>query len=239
MMGAGSASRQDTLSALAMMANRVGHELRNPLAVIRNGVYLLDMMLPDVEPSVKETLDLISSEVEKAAETISDLLDFGRPRGLKRQEVAAEELVTMALARIPMPPEIEVQPRVLATLPRVVLDVEQVTLALCKLLDNAVKAMPQGGRLTLTACVTSDTFLITVTDTGVGIEAADLDRIFEPLFTTRAGSIGLGLPVARAIIEEHGGTVDAASELGRGSTFTVRLPAGREQGLEKSGLQIS
>ncbi len=88
------AANQDTMAALAQMANYVGHELRNPLAVIQNGIYLLDMMLPDADPDVKETLALVSAEVDEAARIINSLLDFGRSRGKPRMTTSCHHRQT-------------------------------------------------------------------------------------------------------------------------------------------------
>lgn len=229
MIASEAAARQEIWSALAKMANFVGHELRNPLAVIQNGLYLIEMMLPDAAPDVSETLNLLSMEVDEAARIINSLLDFGRPRILKPQEIDLNELVTHVLAQVTVPPQIEIRAELASVLPEVAVDIEQMILAIGKLVDNAVKAwpadgQPEYGRITLSTSVVSDMVVLAVADTGAGIPDAHLDRIFEPFFTTRAKSIGLGLSVAYAVIDAHGGTIEVSSCVGEGTTFTVRLP---------------
>ena len=113
----------------------------------------------------------------------------------------------------------------LPTLPPVLADFDQVRIVLGNLFRNAREAMCQGGRLTLTAQPRGNAVELIVADTGVGIPAENLRRIMEPLYSTKARGLGLGLAISRAILDKNKGGLSVASEPGRGSTFTVRLPA--------------
>jgi signal transduction histidine kinase len=111
-----------------------------------------------------------------------------------------------------------------ADLPAAQLDPEQMSIVLRNLLRNASDAMPQGGTLTITGRATDNTLWLDVTDTGSGIAPEDIARVMEPLFTTKARGIGLGLAMARSITEKNNGDLSVISELGRGTTFTIELP---------------
>jgi signal transduction histidine kinase len=115
-------------------------------------------------------------------------------------------------------------------LPPALADSGQIRIALGNLIRNACDAMPSGGRLTLRARCDGDGVEVAVTDTGVGIAPADLGRITEPLYSTKARGLGLGLALVRMILERNKGVMEVASEPGRGSTFTIRLAAAFEGG---------
>ena len=108
-------------------------------------------------------------------------------------------------------------------------DPDQLIQVLDNIVTNAVQSMPDGGMLTVRTSMTSvDIVSGTIADTGVGMPPENIERVFEPLFTTKARGIGLGLSISKTIIEAHGGMIDVASEVGRGSTFTINLPAGSD-----------
>ena len=111
-----------------------------------------------------------------------------------------------------------------ADLPQVEIDPDQIRQVLVNLITNAVQAMPEGGRLTVSARVRRKSLEVTVTDTGAGIPQEVVGKIFDPLFTTKAKGIGLGLAVTRSVIENHKGSIGVSSKMGRGTTFTIELP---------------
>ncbi|MBW2674484.1 MAG: PAS domain S-box protein, partial [Deltaproteobacteria bacterium] len=221
--------RREKLAAVGQLAGSVGHELRNPLGIISNAVYYLKMIHPDADDTTKEYMEIISSEVRTSEKIISDLLDFSRIRQGKREAIAVTELVTQALGRQAPPDNIEIVKDIPSGPLSAHVDSRQIVQILTNLLSNAYQAMPEGGSLTVRAENGGDTIHLSFTDTGSGIPGADMGKIFEPLFTSRARGIGLGLAVSRNLIESNGGTIEVRSEEGRGSTFTVTLPA-REGG---------
>jgi len=103
-------------------------------------------------------------------------------------------------------------------------DADKLRQVLINLMNNAVQAMPDGGQMSLVSAQRNGDVFISVQDTGIGIEAQDLERVFEPLFTTKAKGIGLGLALVKLLVEAHQGEIDVASERGKGTVFTVRLP---------------
>lgn len=225
--------RQQRLAVLGELAGGVGHELRNPLGAIKNAAYFLNMVLPEQtsDPEVEEALEILEREVIQSERIIGGLLDYARTRSPVRREVDLNDIARAALSRVDVPQCIEVWDQLGHSLPHILGDSDQLRRAFENLIRNAVQAMPEGGRLTVSTEVeTPEWVVVSVADTGVGIPEENRSRIFEPLFTTRAKGIGLGLPVVRTLIEGHGGTIAVESAVGEGSAFHVRLPVGGEEG---------
>ncbi len=225
--------RQERLAMLGELAGSVSHELRNPLGVINNAVHYLQAVLPDATQDVNDYLEIISSEVFGSAKIISDLLDFTRVQMADRYEVAATELVGKTLLNHPAPVGIEMINQISLDLPLLYVDSSQIGQVLSNLVANAYQAMPEGGDLTLHARAEDGEVKITVSDNGVGISEENMERLFEPLFTTKARGIGLGLAVSKKLVEINGGRIEVESEEGAGTSFTLALPT-REKA-RKSG----
>ncbi|MFZ5909922.1 MAG: CHASE4 domain-containing protein [Chloroflexota bacterium] len=248
--------RHEKLAVLGQLAGGVGHELRNPLAVISNAVYYLKLAQPGTDGKVKEYLGMIEREIHNADKIINDLLDFARLQAADRRPASVKGLVTRTLERFPAPEGVRVTLDLPGDLPAVYADPRQVEQILGNLVVNACQAMPQGGQLLVlsrvegsvfseqcsvdsdpsTAPSTSQWVRISVQDTGVGILPENLDKIFEPLFTTKPKGIGLGLAVSRKLAEANGGRIEVQSassppgEAGKGTVFTLVLPAAKGGG---------
>ncbi|MFH1124032.1 MAG: response regulator [Pseudomonadota bacterium] len=216
--------RGEKLALLGQLAGGVAHELRNPLAVMSNAIYYLRSINPDADETTREYLEMISSEIGNAEAIVSDLLDFSRTRSLDLEEVTASELVARVLEKQPPPEKVKVTIGIPAELPPVFVDPRQIGRVLDNLVANACQAMPDGGNLTISAQAEKEKVSLFITDTGCGISKENMGKIFEPLFTTRARGIGLGLAVSRNLVEVNGGSIEAQSEAGKGCTFTVKLP---------------
>jgi PAS domain S-box-containing protein len=217
----------EKLAALGELAGGVGHELRNPLGAIKNASYFLNMTLDQSDPEVQETLGILEREVATAEGIITSLLDYARARPPMRRKVNVNEIVRQALSRVDIPQSISVVDELDSSMPPVMADPAQLLQVFTNIALNAVQAMPGGGHLTLhTEARGDDWTAVSFTDDGVGIAPEDRDKLFEPLFTRRAKGIGLGLSITRILVEGHGGSVEVASAVGRGSKFTVLLPAG-------------
>jgi PAS domain S-box-containing protein len=219
--------RQERLVVLGQLAGGVGHELRTPLSVINNAVYFLRMVQPEADEKVKEYIGIIESETHNADKIINDLLDFSRIKSVDSEPLVVAETVRYVLDRYPVPEGISVSLSLPETLPRAYADPRQVGQVLGNLVVNACQAMKDGGKLEISAKrtrVAGKPFVaIAVKDTGVGIPPENMEKIFEPLFTTKAKGIGLGLAVSRKLAEANGGKIEVQSEPGKGSTFTVYL----------------
>jgi signal transduction histidine kinase len=222
--------RKEKLAVLGQLAGGVGHELRNPLGAIKSAAYFLNMVLEEPDPEVKETLEILDKEVATSERIISSLLDFARAKSPAWRKVDLKEMVQEALSRIAVPENVEVVSRLNGRLPIIVADPDQLVQVFGNIVLNAVQAMSGGGRLVVKSQVPSPEWVaVSFADTGVGIPEENLGRLFEPLFTTKAKGIGLGMAVTKTLVEGHGGTIEVESEVGKGSTFTVKLPTGRKE----------
>jgi PAS domain S-box-containing protein len=221
--------RQEKLAVLGHLAGGVGHELRNPLAVIYNAVYYLKLIQPEADEKVKEYLGLIEKETHTAEKIITDLLDFSRVKSVDREPISAAELANRVLERFPAPENVRVQLKFTASLPKVFADPRQMDQVLGNLVVNACQAMPKGGTLTLSAVKKGREVAIAVKDSGEGILPENMGKLFEPLFTTKPKGIGLGLAVCKKLIEANDGRIEVQSEAGKGSTFTLHLPTCEEK----------
>ena len=236
--------RQERLAVLGQLAGGVGHELRNPLGSIKNAVYFLNMAVEGSDPAVQETLEILDREVETSERIISSLLDFARGKPPVRRQIHLNDVVEAALSQVAPPERVEVIRRMDGDLPVVLGDLDQLRQVFGNIVLNAIQAIPDRGQLTIVseAIHGEDSsrhpagVMVSFTDTGAGVAEEDLDRLFEPLFTTKARGIGLGLALSRMLVEGHGGTIGVESEVGRGSTFTVRIPVeGRAGDAETRG----
>lgn len=216
---------KEKLAVLGQLAGGVGHELRNPLGAIKNAVYFLNMALEETDPEVKETIELLRKEVAKSERIISSFLNFAQPKTQIRYKVNVNELVQEELSRNTMPENIKVVCRLDEKMPAILADPDQLVLVFGNIILNAIQAMPKSGELAIESKLESSKMaVVSFKDTGVGIPRKHFIKLFEPLFTTKARGIGFGLAIAKIIVEEHGGTIEVESEVGKGSAFIVRLP---------------
>ncbi len=223
---------QEKLAVLGQLANSVGHELRNPLGIINNAVYFLNLVQPDAEPKIKEYLEIIQTETHIANQIINDLLDFSRIKSVDVEPVAVPDLVWRTMERFVVPENVRVTVNLPDNLPIVYVDPRQIMQALGNLVINACQAMvtagSKGGNLVISGQEVTISeqqfFTIAVKDTGVGIPPENINKLFEPLFTTKAKGIGLGLAVSKNLVEANGGKIEVESKPGKGSTFTIFLP---------------
>jgi PAS domain S-box-containing protein len=227
--------RQERLATLGQLAGGVSHELRNPLGVIANAVYYLKMIQPDASEKIKQYHTILEEETRAAEKIISDLFDFSRDMYVDREAIAAPELAHNILQRHPAPPGVNVAQDFEASLPRLYADSYQMTQVLGNLIVNAYQAMPKGkgGEVTIrgrrSTLDNQPAVAISVSDSGVGIPPENMEKIFEPLFTTKPRGIGLGLAVCKKLVEANNGRIEVQSESGQGSTFTIVLPARKEK----------
>jgi C4-dicarboxylate-specific signal transduction histidine kinase len=220
--------RKEKLATLGQLAGSVAHELRNPLGVLNNAAYFLKMILPNADQTTREYLEMISAEVRKSEKIVSDLLNFSRTRLAERKAVSVSDLVRQVLAEHPPSPQVEISTQFIPDLPAVFVDPQQMEQVLANLVTNAYQAMPEGGKLIIKAAEVPENgrLSISIADSGDGIPQENLEKLFEPLFTTKAKGIGLGLAVSKILIEANGGIINVKSDgvPGKGSIFTITLP---------------
>ncbi len=217
--------RAERLATLGEVAGGVAHELRNPLNVVKTSVYYLLNAGNSTPQKNADHLKRIERNIELADNVISSLSSFARIPVPDLRPTEVEALVSDALEVNPPRDGIELAIDCPRQLPRVLGDPYQLRIALGNLIRNANDAMEHGGRLAISGCLVDGSIEISVSDTGVGIDPKDIDRIMEPLHTTKARGLGLGLAIARSIVEKNQGSLRVSSKLGRGSTFTIRLIA--------------
>jgi nitrogen fixation negative regulator NifL len=224
--------RKEKLSILGQLSGSVGHELRNPLGVMSNAIYFLKMVHADADATTKEYLDIIKQEIDNSQRIITDLLDFARTRTPQTKTVTVHHLLDESLAKCAIPGNVSIQADIAEKLPLLRIDPLQMGQVFQNLITNAVQAMPDGGALRIAARPDADFIEISIEDTGQGISPENMNKLFQPLFTTKAKGIGLGLVVCRNLIEANGGRIEVGSELGVGTTFRVILPLETEPGME-------
>lgn len=222
------------LAALGQMAATVAHELRNPLGAIQGFAGLLRRDLAG-QPALQRQAERILLGVEGANRIVSDLLEYTHPVAPRRVSVSLDSLLAESLAAwrasAPSSTRAEVDLCVDPDLPNCLCDARLVLQALQNLYTNAVHAMgEEGGTLFVRARAAGpagrpDRLRVVVRDTGCGLGADEVARIFQPFYTTRPGGTGLGLPLVRRIVEAHGGHVHVVSAPGRGTSVVIDLPA--------------
>jgi signal transduction histidine kinase len=221
--------RSEKLAAIGQLASGVGHELRNPLGAIKNaGFYIRRRIantdLPNTEPRVMEFLGIIEEEVNSANKVITDLLGFSRVAKPTVAPANIAGIIEDALRYIPVPENVALIKDINNNLPMVMVDGEQIKQVFLNITLNAMQAMPEGGHLDIRAADKGKFVEVEFIDTGGGIPDSNKKKIFDPLFTTKAKGVGLGLSVCKTIIEHHEGAIDVKSQVGEGTTFTISLP---------------
>ena len=219
--------RSEKLAALGQLAAGIAHEIRNPLTSINILIHSLRDGLSS-ENSHGEDLKVIEEEIDRINEIVDQFLRFAKPASplLEKAEIIPMFEETLQLLK----PQIErrrisVQKN-FRSLPPITIDREQMKQVVLNLLLNAIQAMPEGGRLGLSGLVPEENqwIQISVQDSGIGIPPKDMDKLFDPFFSTKEGGIGLGLSIAHRIIDQHHGKIEVESTPGKGTLFTIWLP---------------
>ena len=216
--------KQERLATMGKLAGSVGHELRNPLAVINNALYILKLNDKSKNTTTQQYLDIIDQEVASANKIITDLLTFARIKPADLDYAHPKSLVENVLKKFPQPENIIVKNMLADKLDKVYVDSQQIGQVISNLVINAYQAMPTGGELSISGKNIDGNVKIEFTDTGVGIAPENLPKIFDPLFTTKLKGIGLGLTVSKILTEINGGKIEVKSALGKGSSFIITLP---------------
>lgn len=220
--------RISQMAALGELAGQVAHEVRNPLGIIKGATEMLAVRVAD--PTTQRHIAVLLEEVERLNKAVESVLRLGAPLRIQADRLKLQDILRV-VAQAALAGTASGKHTVRVNVPQDPLwingDRELLHHALVNLLRNAFQAMPSGGAVTLTAQPASDdgVLLLTLTDTGTGLSSENLKRLGEPFFTQRAGGVGLGFALARRIVLEHGGALDASSVPGQGTTITIRLPA--------------
>jgi two-component system, NtrC family, sensor kinase len=218
--------RNERLATLGKMMAHISHEIKNPLATIGGFAAQLERQtaLPE---DCRHRLKLIRQEVQRLEKFLADLTTF--TRGMQPQKTRGDLLAVVREVAELMEASFKERNVVfdlqtLQPVPEFFFDSGQMRQVFLNLFKNAVEAMPQGGRLTVTAAVADGNLVLQVADTGQGIAPENLQKLFTPFFSTKEGGTGLGLTICRGLIVQHHGEISLDSEVNRGTTCTIRLP---------------
>ena len=219
---------QEKLASIGRLSAGVAHEINNPLTTILTTAMLLQEDLDPHDPSYHE-LDTIAKEALRCRKIVTSLLDFARQSKPMKKESKVNDLIqeSVALTRKQAAfKDVNLTQQLADNLPSIFLDSGQIQQSIINLVLNAIEATDPGGSITVTSRfeIRKKNIEITIIDTGEGISAEDLDKIFDPFYTTKPEGTGLGLAITLGIIEQHGGTIEVDSKKGRGSTFKIKLP---------------
>jgi signal transduction histidine kinase len=228
--------KSQRLAVIGELAGMVGHDLRNPLTSIAGAQYFLKKKLSlEAGSKTGEMLELIGKNIDYSNKIINDLLDYSREIELEIVMRTPKSIVDEALSHVEIPKNIQLID-LTENEPQIWIDVDKVKRAFVNIIRNAIEAMPKGGKLTIKSSKIDNKVEITFSDIGIGMAKETLGKIWTPLFTTKAKGMGFGLPICKRFIEAHGGTINANSTRGEGTTFTVTFPL--ESKLKEGGEKV-
>ncbi|MFH1683413.1 MAG: ATP-binding protein, partial [Candidatus Margulisiibacteriota bacterium] len=218
--------RADKLASLGTLSAGMAHEIKNPLAAIKGMTQVLDENLDDPE-FIKKYEEVVSRQIDRINSTVEKLLRFGQPQGLSISKFNLDRIIDEVLSLF----ENQCQKKKIVVdkknevLPEIEGDAEQLSQVFTNLILNAIQAMPEGGTLFISSRLQgAGAVYIEVSDTGVGIPADEIDKIFDPFYSTKEDGTGMGLAVAYRSVKEHGGDIQVESSFGKGTKFRVWLP---------------
>lgn len=221
------------VAALGRVAAQVAHEVRNPLhGLLLYSTHLKNELSGKLAADQIEIFDSIIDTINQLASTTEQILDFARPVRLALRPVDLNHLVNSVLKLL----QVQISSNGITvefdhgdSNHTVMLDEACIRAALLNLLLNAVEAMPTGGTLSITSATSAGTLSLAINDTGSGMSDDRVKKIFEPFNSDKIGGLGLGMPYAKKIIEEHGGNINVESKLGKGTRVSISLPAEKNE----------
>lgn len=224
--------QQEKLASIGRLSAGVAHEINNPLTTILTTSMLLQEETQPEDPMYAE-LEIIAKETLRCRKIVTSLLDFARQTKPDKKEHDLNDIVKESLLLVKKQAafkDISVEQDLASKLPRVFVDKGQIQQSLINLVLNAIEATDAGGyvRILTKHIPEKRKIHVSVADNGEGIAENDLVKIFDPFFTTKDDGSGLGLAITHGIVEQHNGSIEAESKLGRGTTFTIKLPLAKD-----------
>ena len=218
--------RADRLSALGELSAGMAHEIRNPLGSIKGAAEILkDNYGPDAPQH--EFIEILLKETDRLNKIVQEFLDFARPQPPELREENINDLIESVLALTAQSARkagVSVEKHLDHNAGKGNLDPGLLKQAFLNLILNSIQAMPDGGTLSVTSVRRDEWIEVKIADTGMGISTESRKKLFSPFFTTKKDGTGLGLAITYRIIQNHRGTIDVASEPGKGATFTITIP---------------
>jgi signal transduction histidine kinase len=225
--------KSERLSVLGQLTATVAHELRNPLSAIRNTLFTVKELVSTAGLKLDRPIARMERSIGRCDRIIGDLLEYARTRELTRTSVRFDRWIADVLAEQTATPSIALDLEPGADDSIVPIDADRLRRVVINLIENAAEALAElptdrEMRITVRTAAEGGELVLTIADSGPGIAPENLDRIFEPLFSTKSFGTGLGLPTVKQIVNQHGGIVVVDSEVGKGTRVTVRLPLDTE-----------
>ena len=221
--------RAENLAALGRFSGIIGHEFKNELCIMKNAVYFLGMKLQDGDEKTKKHIGILDKEIAETERMIDNIASFAKNRSSELKPVNLEDLLSATIEKFQIPDTIEVVNKIEEYLPVIQADEIQLGRVFSNIILNSLQAMTEKGRLTIKASGLGDYVNVIFENTGPGIKEEDRKMLFDPFFSTKTRGMGLGLATSKIIVEAHNGTIDIASEVGKGTTVTIKLPIGEKK----------
>jgi len=249
--------QSERLLSMGQVAAGIGHELRNPLGVIRNSIYYLKGKISYHDPKINKHINIIEKEIADSDKIVSDLLNFSRPIKPTLRLMDINNIIEEALSCNNIPEKVKVLKELDTNISPFQLDRDLILQVFNNIILNSIDAMQDGGTLVIKTAfrphavdlqsnsvkqergilskvysLKSDFIEVSFSDTGKGIAEENQSKLFNPFFTTKAKGIGLGLAVSKRVIEEHKGSIEIMSKVDKGTTVTIRLPVDDGSGVQ-------
>jgi len=225
--------RKERLAALGQLTGSVSHEIRNPLGTIRSSVFSVRERVRGQDAAVDRALDRAERNIQRCDRIIGELLGYARTNRLAPEPTDIDQWLAGVVDEVHIPKTVRLT-RKLRCGANVAFDRERMHRCVTNVIENACQAMAwdegEGEwELVVETCLSDGQVQIRVKDTGVGIPPDELDKVFEPLYSTKTFGVGLGLPIVKQIMEQHGGDVEIESQQGKGTVVTLWLPRGEQE----------
>jgi len=214
----------ERFATIGKLAGMISHEFRNELGVMRNAAFFLKMKFSKGDPKIKKHLDILEERIQETDRIIENIMTFAKTKKPVLKSLDLKELILASIGKIKIPDTIQVHTEIDEHLPKVKADDIHLSRIFINIIINAIQAMAGNGDLWIRAKTFKHFVHLTFEDNGIGIKDEDKERIFEPLFTTKARGAGFGLSAVRLLIEAQGGTIDVESQVGKGTLFIIELP---------------
>ncbi len=216
--------RQEKLAAIGKMAGSVAHELRNPLGIMNNSVYFLNMKLKDLDAKTRKHLEILSDQIRRSTAIVTEMLGFAKMPSPSVKTMKIRSVINHIISSIDVPTNIAVEYHEEMEGIALELDPDQISTAFRNIMVNAIQSMERRGKLSIDVNPLDKGVEIRFKDTGTGILPENLHLLFEPLFSTKTHGIGLGLCIAKDVVENHGGKIIVESVVNEGTTVITTFP---------------
>ncbi len=216
--------QQEKFATIGKLAGVISHEFRNELGVMRNAVFFLSMKVDKGNEKVNKHLEILDQRIQETDRIIENIMTFAKTKRPEFSETDLKEIIFSSIGKLKIPEGIKVSTQIEEPVPKVKADEIQLMRVFINIILNAIQAMDEKGEICIRLQSFKNFVHVVFEDNGPGIKGEIKERIFEPLFTTKARGAGFGLAAVKLLIEAHGGTIDIESKLGKGTEVIIELP---------------